>query len=61
MLDSQRPRIPFKEYANNELRYRMLGRTNPEEAEALMRRAQEAVRQKWDLYETMATRGEHPA
>jgi pyruvate-ferredoxin/flavodoxin oxidoreductase len=61
VLDSQRPRIPFKEYANNELRYRILGRTNPEEAEALMRRAQEAVRQKWDLYEIMATRGEHPA
>jgi hypothetical protein len=25
-----------------------------------MRRADEAVRQKWDLYEVMATRGEHP-
>jgi pyruvate-ferredoxin/flavodoxin oxidoreductase len=61
VLDSQRPRTSFKDYANNELRYRILSRTNPEEAEALMRRAQEAVRQKWDLYEIMATRGEHPS
>ena len=60
-LDSQRPRIPFREYADNELRYRMLGRTNPAEADALMRRAADAVRRKWDLYETMATRGERPA
>jgi pyruvate-ferredoxin/flavodoxin oxidoreductase len=58
VLDSQRPRIPFKEYANNELRYRMLSRSHPAEAEALMRRAQDAVEQKWQLYETMATRGE---
>jgi pyruvate-ferredoxin/flavodoxin oxidoreductase len=60
VLDSQRPRIRFKDYANNELRYRILARTNPDEAEALMRRAEQAVRQKWDLYEVMATRGEHP-
>ena len=61
VLDSQRPRVPFRDYTDGELRYRMLSRTNPEEADALMARAEAAIRQKWDLYEVMATTGEHPA
>ncbi len=60
VLDSPRPRIPFSDYARNELRFRALSRTNPGEAEALMQRADSALKQKWDLYEVMATRGEHP-
>jgi pyruvate-ferredoxin/flavodoxin oxidoreductase len=61
VLDSQRPHVPFRDYTEGELRYRMLSRTNPEEADALMARAEAAIRQKWDLYEVMATTGEHPA
>jgi pyruvate-ferredoxin/flavodoxin oxidoreductase len=61
LLDSQRPRVPFRDYADGELRYRMLSRTNPTEADVLMARAEAAIRQKWDLYEVMATTGEHPA
>ena len=61
ILDSQRPRVPFRDYTDGELRYRMLSRTNPEEADELMARAEAAIRQKWDLYEVMATTGEHPA
>ncbi len=63
VLDSPRPRVPFRDYAYNELRYRMLTRTNPAEAEALMARAEAAIRQKWDLYEEMATdrRASRPA
>jgi pyruvate-ferredoxin/flavodoxin oxidoreductase len=53
-LDSQRPTIPVKDYAEKELRYRMLDRTNPEEARTLMDAAQRAVDQKWKLYEEMA-------
>jgi len=63
VLDSSRPRIPLKEYAYNELRYKMLTRTNPAEAERLMTMAQEVVHQKWSIYEEMATRsaaGFHP-
>lgn len=56
VLDSPRPRIPFKEYANNELRYKLLSRTNPAEFEHLMGMAQEVVNQKWDTYEEMARR-----
>jgi pyruvate-ferredoxin/flavodoxin oxidoreductase len=56
VLDSPRPRIPLKDYAQNELRYKMLSRTHPEEYEKLMEMAQEVVRQKWATYEEMATR-----
>ncbi len=35
-LDSPRPRIPLKDYAYNELRYRSLADTRPAEAEALL-------------------------
>ena len=57
VLDSPRPSIPFRNYAENELRYKMLGRTHPEEYARLMEMAQEVVSQKWEIYEEMATRG----
>ncbi|NND89340.1 MAG: pyruvate:ferredoxin (flavodoxin) oxidoreductase [Granulosicoccus sp.] len=57
MLDSQRPKIRFKEYANNELRYRMLSRTHPQESERLMQLAQDEVLRKWDIYEELSLRG----
>ncbi len=57
MLDSRRPKIPFKNYAYNELRYRMLSRTHPAEAERLMQLAQNEVLRKWDIYEEMSQRG----
>ncbi len=55
VLDSQRPKVPFKEYAYNELRYRMLARTNPADADRLMELAQQAVHRRWEVYEQMAT------
>ena len=60
VLDSLRPSRSFRDYADNELRYRILRRTNPKEADLLMARAEAYVRRKWDLYEVMATSGEHP-
>ncbi|HFD78851.1 MAG TPA: pyruvate:ferredoxin (flavodoxin) oxidoreductase [Gammaproteobacteria bacterium] len=54
VLDSPRPRIALRDYAYNEMRYRMLLRTNPEEAERLMERAQEQVNLRWETYEYMA-------
>ncbi|MGY6274779.1 hypothetical protein [Methylomonas sp. MgM2] len=56
MLDSPRPRVAFKDYAYNELRYKMLQRTNPDEAEHLLQPTQQLVNQKWDIYGQMATR-----
>jgi pyruvate-ferredoxin/flavodoxin oxidoreductase len=57
LLDSPRPRIPLADYAYRELRYRMLVDTNPAEAERLLRLAEEAIEQRWQTYEEMATRG----
>ena len=57
MLDSPRPRIRLTDYTQRELRYRSLSNTDPAEAERLGALAQEAVNQRWDTYEEMATRG----
>jgi pyruvate-ferredoxin/flavodoxin oxidoreductase len=53
-LDSGAPKIPFKDYAYNEARYRMLQQSHPEEAEALMAAAQEAIHMRWKQYEALA-------
>ena len=58
LLDSQRPRARLADYAYNEMRYRILRRTDARQAENLMRLAQENVNVKWAVYEEMATRGD---
>jgi pyruvate-ferredoxin/flavodoxin oxidoreductase len=57
VLDSPRPTLKLRDYADNELRYRMLRITNPKAADRLMQMAQAAVDRKWKLYEEMATHG----
>ena len=57
VLDSPRPSIPLTEYAYNENRYRVLKQTHPEEAEKLMRSAQEQIENRWQTYEHMAEQG----
>jgi pyruvate-ferredoxin/flavodoxin oxidoreductase len=57
MLDSLRPRIPLSDYTGRELRYRSLANSDPAEAERLHGLAEQAVVQRWDVYEEMATRG----
>ncbi|MFO1154393.1 MAG: pyruvate:ferredoxin (flavodoxin) oxidoreductase [Rhodospirillales bacterium] len=54
VIDSPRPTMKFRDYADNELRYRMLKVTNPREADLLMQMAQQAVDKRWKLYEEMA-------
>lgn len=54
VLDSPRPTIPLKEYAYNELRYKVLTMTNPKVAEELMIHAQDLVNLKWKNYEELA-------
>ena len=53
-LDSKPPRIPLKDYAYNENRYRILTITDPERAKVLMEEAQEAVWDRWHQYEVLA-------
>ena len=59
LLDSPRPRIPLADYTDRELRYRTLANTDPAEAERLHGLAEQAVAQRWEVYEEMATRGAH--
>ena len=54
MLDSPRPTIPLREYAYNENRYKVLTKTNPEEAERMMQMAQETVDRRWQTYEHLS-------
>lgn len=56
VLDSPRPSLPLKEYAYNELRYKVLTITNPEAAGELIRLAQQLVNLKWKTYEELATK-----
>ncbi|WP_416439260.1 pyruvate:ferredoxin (flavodoxin) oxidoreductase [Phnomibacter sp. MR] len=56
VLDSQRPSMAMKDYAYNELRYKVLVNSNPEQAERLMNLAQEFVNLRWKNYEEMATK-----
>ena len=54
VLDSPRPTIPLREYAYNENRYKVLTKTNPEEAERMMQMAQETVNRRWQTYEHLS-------
>jgi pyruvate-ferredoxin/flavodoxin oxidoreductase len=53
-LDSKAPKIRFDEYAYMETRYKMLTKSNPEEAKRLMVLAQEDVVKRWKIYEHLA-------
>jgi pyruvate-ferredoxin/flavodoxin oxidoreductase len=53
-LDSPRPSISFKDYAQNEIRYTSLARTNPTASAALMAQAQASASAKYAQYEELA-------
>lgn len=52
-LDSKPPKVSFKEYAYNEMRYLMLSKSKPKIAKELMNQAQQQVDEQWRLYEQM--------
>ncbi len=56
VLDSPRPTLSLKDYAYNELRYKVLTITNPESAAELIKHAQDLVNLKWKTYEELATK-----
>ena len=60
-LDSKGPKIPLADYAYKETRYRMLTKSNPEEAKRLMVLAQADVERRWKSLEAMATVAPKPA
>ena len=54
VLDSKKPSIPLKEFTQQEARYAMLARSDPERAEELQRAAQQDVDARWHFYEQIA-------
>jgi pyruvate-ferredoxin/flavodoxin oxidoreductase len=54
VLDSQKPSLPFKDYAYQETRFKSLAKINPQEAEKLLQAAQEELDYRWCIYEQMA-------
>jgi pyruvate-ferredoxin/flavodoxin oxidoreductase len=57
VLDSVQPRAKLSDFAQGELRYRMLGQSNPEESKRLLALAQKRIERRWQTYVEMATRG----
>ena len=55
LLDSHRPRIPLADYRGRELRYRTLANADPVEYERLLGLAEQAIEQRWTVYEAMAS------
>lgn len=53
-LESKGLKIPFKDYAYMETRYKMLTKSHPELAAKLIKEAQEDVIKRWKEYERMA-------
>ncbi len=54
-LDSKAPKIPLKDYAYNETRFKMLTQSKPEEAERLIKLAQQDVNETWQKYQQLAS------
>ncbi len=54
VLDSPRPTVPFRDYAGNEMRYKSLAQTRPEDSKRLLDAAQAAILEKYRTYEEMA-------
>jgi len=53
-LDSKAPKLPLREYAYKETRFRSLTQTDPDRAESLMLLAQADVLARWRMYEQWA-------
>ncbi|HEY9602111.1 MAG TPA: thiamine pyrophosphate-dependent enzyme, partial [Allocoleopsis sp.] len=56
ILDSRSPKLPVEQYMYAENRFKMLTRSNPEEAKRLLQEAQEDVNTRWQLYQYLAAR-----
>jgi len=54
-LDSRAPKIPLKDYAYNETRFRMLAQSKPKEAERLLALAQQDANDRWRRYQQLAS------
>ena len=53
-LDSKAPSIPYREFIETEIRFNMLWRTHPEQAEIFLEQSQQEVKERYRLYEQIA-------
>jgi pyruvate-ferredoxin/flavodoxin oxidoreductase len=58
ILDSKEPKGSFREFLLGEVRYSSLTRTFPENAEKLFQKAEEDMRERYELYKHMAAQAE---
>jgi pyruvate-ferredoxin/flavodoxin oxidoreductase len=56
-LDSKAPSLPLEQYMYEEMRFRVLTQSHPDEAEHLLHLAQADVRDRWNAYERLAQKG----
>jgi len=55
-LDSTRPRIPLEEYRYNEVRFKSLTQTRPDDARHMLAQAQLELEERYKIYEDLAAR-----
>ncbi|MBU1700456.1 MAG: pyruvate:ferredoxin (flavodoxin) oxidoreductase, partial [Candidatus Eisenbacteria bacterium] len=55
ILDSKPPTLNLTDYIYNETRYTMLRNSRPEEAQRLLKLAEDEVKTQWDFYQYMAS------
>jgi pyruvate-ferredoxin/flavodoxin oxidoreductase len=55
-LDSTRPRIPLEDYRYNEVRFKSLTQTRPDDARHMLAQAQLELQEKYRIYEDLAAR-----
>jgi pyruvate-ferredoxin/flavodoxin oxidoreductase len=54
-LDSKAPSIPYREFIETEIRFNMLWRTHPQQAEEFLEQSQQEVRHRYHYYEQLAS------
>ena len=54
-LDSRQPTVPLSKYMLNETRFNILNHADAEAAQKLLHEAEEDVRNRWELYEKLAS------
>lgn len=59
-LDSRTPKIPLEDYMYRENRFKMLTQSHPGEARTMLAAAQQAVYDRWQQYEFLASRKGQP-
>jgi pyruvate-ferredoxin/flavodoxin oxidoreductase len=60
LLDSRSPKLPVETAMYSENRFKMLTRSNPEEAKQLLKEAQLEVNTRWQMYQYLAARPASP-